>query len=60
MEALILLKDIASENVTKLSSKEKRMKLIPMGTWFSHIEIDHLYTNTEEKLTESIAMKVKK
>lgn len=29
-----------------------------MGTWFSHIEIDHFYDNTEEKLTESIAIKV--
>lgn len=34
------------------------MKLTPVGTRFSHIEIDHLYVNTEEKLTESIAMKV--
>lgn len=29
-----------------------------MGTWLLHIEIDHLYANTAEKLTESIGMKV--
>lgn len=58
MEALFLLKDIAFENVTKISSKEKCMKLIPMNAWFSHIDID--YANTEEKLSESIAMKIMK
>lgn len=34
------------------------MELIPTDARFSHIEIDHIYANTEEKLTESIAMKI--
>lgn len=48
LEALFLLKDIASENVTKIPPKEKCMKLIPMVAWFSHIKTDHFYANTEE------------